>query len=455
MSTQHPSLLALEQEAAAEGRAYGRERLRERLQQIAEQQGSISPRSRLRLKDACLRDLPLETTLGRVTIRAHYGYDPQSQRWMFPVKELWGLRAHQEVSPYLEQLVSYTATECGSYQKAQQMAASWGVKISATSIHKHVQHLGAKAQQQEQIRARRALDAATRPEVARQAQAQAPNALQEYSLVISMDAWKARERGPDWGLKPATAPGERVEWKDLKLAVIYRLDQLVEKAPPQTDPTAKPRRQILQKFWVASPSDTPPEEFGRLVHAEALRRGMAQAKYVFLVSDGALWIWNIVADRFVGALSELDFYHASQHLWAVAHDLFPQAEAARAWVEPLLHQLRHGQEAEVLGTLEKLPEHVRTLGGTLSKLLEREIKYFTTHRDHIHYQDNAAKGFPEGSGAIESACSQFQNRFKRTGQFWKSASLGRLQSLKVARQDGDGEELSQPSSPIPLTLTCP
>jgi uncharacterized protein UPF0236 len=455
MNAQKSSLLTLEQEAAAEGRAYGRERLRERLQQIADQQGSISPGSSPRLKDACFRDLPLETTLGRLTIRAHYGYDPKSQKWMFPVKELWGLRAHQEVSPSLEQLVSYTATECGSYQKAHQMAASWGVKISATSIHKHVQHLGAKAQQQEQIRARRALDAATRPEVARQAQLQAPNALQEYSLVISMDAWKARERGPDWGLKPATVPGERVAWKDLKLAVIYRLDQLVEKAPPQTAPTAKPRRQILQKFWVASPSDTSPEEFGRLVHAEALRRGMARAKYVFLVSDGALWIWNIVADRFVGALSELDFYHASQHLWAVAYDLYPQAEVARAWVEPLLHQLRHGQETEVLGTLEKLPEQVRTLGGAVTELIEREIKYFTTHRDHIHYQDNAAKGFPVGSGAVESACSQFQDRFKRTGQFWKSESLGHLQSLKVARQDGDWEELSQLSSPIPATLTCP
>ena len=177
------------------------------------------------------------------------------------------------------------------------------------------------------------------------------------------------------------------------------------------------------------------------MHAEALRRGMAQANYVFLVCDGAVWIWNIIADRFVGALSELDFFHASQHLWEVAHDLHPQPEAARAWVEPLLHQLRHGQEAEVLGTLKSLPEHLRTLGLAVSKLLEREINYFQTHRDHIHYQDNAAKGFPVGSGAVESACSQFQNRFKRTGQFWKSESLGRLQALKVARHDGDWEEL--------------
>jgi hypothetical protein len=83
----HP-LLELEKQAAEEGRGYGRERLRERLQQIADQQGSASPGSGQRLSDACWRDLPLDTTLGRVTLRAHYGYDRQSQRWMFPVKEL-------------------------------------------------------------------------------------------------------------------------------------------------------------------------------------------------------------------------------------------------------------------------------------------------------------------------------------------------------------------------------
>lgn len=451
MRAASPSLLELEKAAAEEGRRYGREQLRQRLQQIAQEQGSVCPSSGQRLQDACFRDLPLNTTLGTLTIRAHYGYDGQSKRWMFAVKELWGLKPHQEISPHLEQLVSYTATECLSYQKAQKMAASWGVKISATSIHKHVQHLGSKAQRQEQARTERALDAATRPVVARQAQAQAPNALRGYSLVISMDAWKARHRGPDWGLKPPTAPGTRIEWKDMKLAVIYRLDQLVEKAPPQADPAAKPRRQILEKFWVTSAADTPPEEFGRLVHAEALRRGMASAQYVFLVCDGALWIWNIIADRFVGALSELDFFHAAQHLWDVAHDVHPQPEAAKAWVEPLLHQLRHGGEAEVLATLQSLPEQVRTLGGVVSHLLEREIKYFQTHRDHIHYQDNAAQGFPVGSGAVESACSQFQDRFKRTGQFWKSKSLGRLQSLKVAQQDGDWDELCR-FSLLPLVL---
>jgi len=321
------------------------------------------------------------------------------------------------------------------------MAGSWGVKIGSTTIHKHAQRLGRQAQIQEQLRTERAINPVTRAEVARQAQAQAPNGLKQYSLVISIDAWKGRERGEDWGLKPADASGNRVQWRDLKLAVIYRLDQLVENALSSADPATRPRRQILQKFWVAAPSGTPPEEFGRHVHAQALRRGMAGAKYVFLVCDGAVWIWNIIEDRFQEAIKELDFYHGSEHLWEVARDLYPQPEQAKAWVEPLLHQLRHGQEASILQTLESLPEAARNLGGVVSELVQREINYFQNHRDHLHYQDNAAKGFPVGSGAVESGCSQFQDRFKRTGQFWNSASLGHLQALKVARNNGDWDQL--------------
>jgi hypothetical protein len=436
----------LEQAAAEQGRRYGCEQLRQQLQAIADEQGALCPSSGERLQDARFRSLPLITTLGRLTLRARYGYHRSAQRWMFAVQDLWNLNSRQELSPHLQQVLGYTATECGSYKKAEALARSWGVKIAATTIRKHVQILGAQAQRQQERRTQRALDVHTRPEVLREAQAKAPNALKVFSLVIMMDAWKGRERGPDWGLLPATAAGERVEWRDLKVAVIYRLDQVVEKPPANTDPATRPRRQILEKFWVATPSGTKPEGFGRQVHAEALRRGMAQARHVFVVSDGAVWIWNIVEDRFVGAIQELDFYHASEHLWDVARDLYPDPAQAGQWVEPLLHQLRHGQEEQVVKTLEGLPEEARKFERLLSDLVQTEIQYFQTNRERLHYQDNTTKGFPAGSGAVESLCSQFQDRFKRTGQFWKSQSMGSLQALKVARQNGDWAELCSSTS---------
>jgi hypothetical protein len=81
---------------------------------------------------------------------------------------------------------------------------------------------------------------------------------------------------------------------------------------------------------------------GGRVQAEARRRGLGQAPRVYVVADGGVWIWNLVTDRFAAATGVLDFYHASQHLWAVAHSLHPEnAAAAQAWVgiERGLHRL--------------------------------------------------------------------------------------------------------------------
>jgi hypothetical protein len=83
-----------------------------------------------------------------------------------------------------------------------------------------------------------------------------------------------------------------------------------------------------------------PVEFGRRVQAEAYRRGLGQVKAVYIVADGAVWIWNVQADRFAQALGLLDFSHASDHLWAVAQALSPdQTEHARFWVPPGLTRL--------------------------------------------------------------------------------------------------------------------
>src|ERR1039458_5767410 len=127
MSAAAPSLMELECQAAEEGRQYGREKLRHRLQAIADDQGLVCPDSGEHLQNARFRNLPLITTLGTVNIRAYYGYDRLARTWTFAVRDLWGLAPRQEISPHLEQQISFTAVECGSYQKAQAMAGSWGV----------------------------------------------------------------------------------------------------------------------------------------------------------------------------------------------------------------------------------------------------------------------------------------------------------------------------------------
>ena len=419
------SLLEIEQEVEAQAREWHRQQLQKRLQQVAEEQGAVCPLTGEPLQAACYEAVTLDTCAGTVTLRAHYGRHPKTRKWQHPIRLLWGLKPRQRLSPQLQDRVSYTAAETDSYERAAKMATKWGTPLAASTVHKHAQQMGREAAAQTKVREKHLMDGATQA----QAMAPLPNGLEVFCLVVMMDGFMARERGPDWALKPPEANGSRVEWHEVKAATIYRVDQVAEKASG--------RRQILQKFWVLAPTQTPPEEFGRAVHAEAIRRGMGKAKYVFVLADGAVWIWNLIEDRFAACLKGLDFYHASTHLWAIAHELFAEEAKAKAWVQPLLHQLKHGQEASVLNLLEALPAQRQAAGLSLSQLLQRDLAYFQTHREHLHYQALAAKGSPIGTGAMESTCGQLQTRVKRTGQFWKPAGLANMLALKAALQNDD------------------
>jgi len=347
-----------------------------------------------------------------------------------PVRLAWGLAANQRMSPALEERICFTATMTPSFEKAAAVAAKWGSPVDDATIHHHVAQAGAQAEAQAQARVERALDIQTRAQVVEEAKAEAPRG--EFSLVLMLDGWMIRERGAQWGLKPPEIKAERVSWREMKSAIVFRLDQRAQ--------TQSGRPLILEKFYVAQRGD--PEDIGRRLYAEALRRGLNQATKVYVVADGGVWIWNVVADRFSEAIGVLDFYHASGHLWAVAQALFgEEGPEARQWVEPLLHQLAHGGEAGVLRTLEDLLQLCQRLDEGRQKVIEREVAYFQSHREHLHYQRRGQEGCPKGSGAMESTCSQYQDRFKRTGQFWTLAGEHHLLALELARRNQDWDEI--------------
>jgi len=119
------------------------------------------------------------------------------------------------MTPELEDRICLTAVLTGSYQAAAELSAKWGTAVDDSTIRVHACHLGQEAEVQAQTRL--AESAAGRLPVSKTP----PPA----SLVIMMDGWLARQRGCDWGLKPADGSGQRVAWHEIKGAVIYRLEQ--------------------------------------------------------------------------------------------------------------------------------------------------------------------------------------------------------------------------------------
>jgi hypothetical protein len=243
--------------------------------------------------------------------------------------------------------------------------------------------------------------------------------------VLMLDGWQVRQRGPGWGKKKTRQP--RVEWHELKTGVFYRHEQAAQ--------TAGGRGLLAEKVVVSWQGE--PLELGRRLHWEALRGGLGRARDTLVVADGAPWIWNVVADRWHGATEVLDFYHASQHLWELGRALGGEDAAAAAWVEPHLHRLRHGKERAVLAEIAALA----VPRGPRGQLVRREQSYLAGHTARMHYAKVSARGWPIGSGAVESACRQRQCRFKRPGQFWTVSGVRNLCALEEARRNGHWDEL--------------
>ena len=168
--------------------------------------------------------------------------------------------------------------------------------------------------------------------------------------------------------------------------------------------------------------------------AECLRQGAGQADEVLVVADGAMWIWKLVGDRFGQARQRLDFYHASEHLWAVAHALYPDdARGAHQWIEPLLKKLKKGQSIKVISELKAL---TRQLRAKRQATVQTQLEYFESHRHRLDYDVAQKRGQPLGSGAIESTCRQYQCRFKRPGQFWTRSGDEALMCLETFWRNG-------------------
>ena len=143
----------------------------------------------------------------------------------------------------------------------------------------------------------------------------------------------------------------------------------------------------------------------------------------------------MAAHRWATAVEVRDFYHASEDVWELGRALY--GEAAQEWVESRLHELRHGQEAKFLAHLAEL----KVPRGQHAETVREQKNYFANQAGRLNYEAIADRDWPIGSGAVESACSGHQNRFKRRGQFWTRAGLGHLAALKQARENQHWDEL--------------
>ena len=385
----------------------------------------------------------IDSRFGRLRLWRGYGWCPQCNTWCFPADHVLGLAKKAAASPYLQELAGLLVTKMPAEQ-AVAVAQRLGLDLSRCLLHQEAHRQGLKAQ------ARRAETLAqldTWESIQALASACQGPPVAPFTLIIEIDAWNIRERDA-WGqtqaLRQAGQKAERWHW--VYMATVFRLDHRGQ--------TAGGRALISERGYVATRLGL--EALTAQLHREALQRGLGQAQQVLVIADGAVWIWNLTKDRFPNAKQRLDLWHVDEHLWSVAHELHGRGTPeARAWVEPLLQQVRDDQTTSVIASLAELKPRLQA---AQQEKLQTQIEYFEHNTHRMAYKEviaartavEAGTATPEqkhraneplGSGAIESTCRQYQCRFKRTGQFWTTAGDEALLCLETFWRNNRWHEL--------------
>jgi hypothetical protein len=286
-----------------------------------------------------------------------------------------------------------------------------GISLGASTLHREARRQGERA-----LRLRDADERLTQSaEGIAELAARAPKLPKHTTMVIEIDAWNIRERD-NWGkTKALLKAGEDTKrWHWVYTATVFRLDQ--------RGTTESGRPVITERGYVATRMGL--DSFQRQLYAETLLRGLLDAEIVLILADGAIWIWNLALDRFKDATQRVDLHHVQGHLWNLTRELHGQGTAeAEAWVRPYLRWLESRKDGalDVIASLEELHKKIEDFSKKEREAIARELEYFKVHKDRMDYKTGKALGQPVGSGAIESTCSQYQRRFKLTGQFWTLA----------------------------------
>ncbi|MCY0879292.1 MAG: hypothetical protein OWU84_10165 [Firmicutes bacterium] len=203
--------------------------------------------------------------------------------------------------------------------------------------------------------------------------------------------------------------------------------------------------------WVpAGPPDDCVEVGGRAAfwprlstHAVAAGVESRACRLIALIGDGAHGIWEEAGAYFCGSGKQvveiLDFSQAAEHVWTVAHALFPADEAAAAaWAAPLVAALRDQGPAPVQAALAALAPP----DPAAAAVVARERGYFAYHADRMDYPRYRRLGLPIGSGTVESACKVvWKQRLSQGGMRWRRAGVQAVATLRAWHRSGRWTEL--------------
>lgn len=186
------------------------------------------------------------------------------------------------------------------------------------------------------------------------------------------------------------SPEGRAATREAKLAVLF--------TQARTDAEGYAVRDEASSTYVAT--FEPAEGFAWLVLAEAMRRGVTDARCIVVLGDDAPWIWDVADNYFPEATQVLDLYHARQHLYGGGALLAPAlGGSSTPWLKNRLDDLDDGWAEALVDAVRAL-----SLPDDLAAEAEKALGYFETNAERMRYAEFGALGHFVGSGAVEAGC---------------------------------------------------
>jgi hypothetical protein len=338
----------------------------------------------------------VRTLTGAVTYsRAYYRCDSCGES-CFPLDEQIN-QSSREISPAVERAVALLSAHLSFIEAERVLSEVTGVEVSARQIETVAESIGMEAEQRQQQ---------CEQEAASQGLAEAcgPNRPQPRTFIVEMD-------GVQVGLNDGT-------WQEARCGVVYELSRRVE--------ISQGRWELLKRHRCALRGDA--ASFRRRLWALCLRAGIRESDRVVVIADGAAWIDQTSEFLFPGALRILDYYHASERVWAVANARWGEATSqGRRWARARLSQLKAGEVGKVIGSMRKL----RMKREEAEEVRAGAVSYLTARKRLMWFGDYRRAGLPIGSGAVESSCKQVVSaRCKQAGMRWSQAGVDAILALR-------------------------
>lgn len=363
------------------------------VQQAIDRGLSVQSRPRVRFK----------TLFGEVEMESPYLRSAQSGESARPMKDVLGVEGEQYSEAVQRALVDF-GSEKSFARAAVSFHEHYGWEVGRTTLRNHTL---AAAQEAETYIDRR-LQAATKP------YGQAPVASQGVdTMLLELDGCEIRTgvymTAAEAGVSDR-GPRERVRvenWRDVRTGLARPLE-------------ASERLVVCR---LDSYDEVCEQLFG-----VACAQGLTPQSQVVVPGDGANGLREAVLLAFPTAQYILDHPHLKSQLYDTATALELEGSSRHAWVSGYLDQLWAGEVDQVLEAWQQRHEDAP------NERLRQLIDHVTRFEDCVDYGAYHERGWPLGSGEVESAHRYVpQERLKIAGACWNPNNVNPMLALRVVR----------------------